>query len=72
MCLGATHWSGVSRLVCGAAKSDAEALGFDEGPVDEAAYEHVARRGLAVVRGILREEAVAVLRRYQALGRPIY
>ena len=72
MCLGATHWSGVSRLVCGATKSDAETLGFDEGPVDAAAYDHLTRRGLAVVRGVLREEAVAVLRRYQALGRPIY
>ncbi len=72
MCLGATHWSGVSRLVCGATKSDAEALGFDEGPVDAAAYDHLARRGIAVVRNVLREEAVAVLQRYQALGRPIY
>ena len=72
MCLGATHWSGVSRLVCGATKSDAEALGFDEGPVDAAGYDHLARRGTAIVRGVLREEAVAVLQRYQALGRPIY
>jgi tRNA(Arg) A34 adenosine deaminase TadA len=72
MCLGATHWSGVSRLVCGATKADAESLGFDEGPVDAAAYEHLSRRGLAVVRGVLRAEAVAVLQRYQALGRPIY
>jgi len=72
MCLGATHWSGVSRLVCGATKADAEALGFDEGPVDAAAYDHLARRGVAVVRGVLREEAAAVLRRYQELGRPIY
>lgn len=72
MCLGATHWSGVSRLVCGATKADAEALGFDEGPVDAAAYDHLARRGVAVTRGVLRAEAAAVLRRYQDLGRPIY
>jgi tRNA(Arg) A34 adenosine deaminase TadA len=29
MCLGATLWSGVSRIVCGAGKDDAEAIGFD-------------------------------------------
>ena len=33
MCLGAIHWSGVARLVCGATRADAQALGFDEGPV---------------------------------------
>jgi tRNA(Arg) A34 adenosine deaminase TadA len=72
MCLGAAHWSGVSRLICGATKADAEALGFDEGPVDADAYDHLARRGIAVQREVLREEARAVLRRYQDLGRPIY
>lgn len=72
MCLGATHWSGVSRLVCGATKADAEALGFDEGPVDEDAWAHLARRGVTVVRGVRRAEAAAVLQRYQALGRPVY
>ena len=31
MCFGAIPWSGVRRLVCGAARKDAEAVGFDEG-----------------------------------------
>jgi tRNA(Arg) A34 adenosine deaminase TadA len=31
MCLGATPWSGVRRLVCGARDEDAEEAGFDEG-----------------------------------------
>ncbi|HEX9754406.1 MAG TPA: nucleoside deaminase, partial [Gemmatimonadales bacterium] len=35
MCLGAALWSGVHRVVCGAMKEDAEAIGFDEGPVSE-------------------------------------
>lgn len=30
MCLGATLWSGVSRMVCAATKEDAKAIGFDE------------------------------------------
>ena len=31
MCLGATPWSGIRRLVCGARDEDAEEIGFDEG-----------------------------------------
>ena len=33
MCLGASLWSGVKRMVCGATKDDAQAIGFDEGKV---------------------------------------
>jgi tRNA(Arg) A34 adenosine deaminase TadA len=72
MCFGATMWSGVKRLVCGATREDAEALGFDEGPVTEESYRHLQRRGVEVVRGVLRAEARAVLLRYKELGRPIY
>jgi tRNA(Arg) A34 adenosine deaminase TadA len=72
MCLGAIVWSGVRRLVTGARQEDVQALGFDEGPVTEASYEQLRRRGVEVVRGVLREEARAVLARYQELGRPIY
>jgi tRNA(Arg) A34 adenosine deaminase TadA len=31
-CFGATPWSGVRRLVCGAREEDARRIGFDEGP----------------------------------------
>jgi tRNA(Arg) A34 adenosine deaminase TadA len=72
MCFGAAMWSGVRRLVCGATRADAEALGFDEGPVTEESYRHLQRRGVEVVRGVLRDEASAVLQRYKDLGRPIY
>src|SRR5438045_2544119 len=33
MCLGATLWSGVQRVVYGAAREDASRLRFEEGPV---------------------------------------
>jgi tRNA(Arg) A34 adenosine deaminase TadA len=72
MCFGAAMWSGIRRLVCGATRQDAEALGFDEGPVTEESYRHLQQRGVEVVRGVLRAEARAVLQRYQELGRPIY
>jgi tRNA(Arg) A34 adenosine deaminase TadA len=36
MCLGATLWSGVTRLVFAATRDDAMRLGFDEGPLRRA------------------------------------
>ncbi len=72
MCFGMTLWSGVQRLVCGATREDAMELGFDEGPLTDESYRHLQERGIEVVRGVLRPEARAVLRRYQELGRPIY
>mmetsp|Transcript_18690 Transcript_18690/g.37492 ORF Transcript_18690/g.37492 Transcript_18690/m.37492 type:complete len:236 (-) Transcript_18690:351-1058(-) len=68
MCLGATLWSGVNRLVCGAKKDDASAIGFDEGPVFEESYAHLENSGVEVVRNILREEAAEVLSNYGKVG----
>ena len=64
MCLGATLWSGVSRIVCAATKDDAQSIGFDEGPVFEQSYEHLEKAGIQVTRNILREDAAKVLQRY--------
>ncbi|HEX5005082.1 MAG TPA: nucleoside deaminase [Gemmatimonadales bacterium] len=72
MCLGATLWSGVARLVTGATKSDAEAVGYDEGPVFAESYDHLERRGIVVVREVLRTEAREVLQAYQAAGGDLY
>ncbi|MEJ7811478.1 MAG: nucleoside deaminase [Gemmatimonadaceae bacterium] len=72
MCLGATLWSGVSRLVWGATRDDACRLDFDEGPVFPESYEYLARRGVEIVRGVCREEARAVLELYRARGGEIY
>ncbi|EED96417.1 hypothetical protein THAPSDRAFT_260925, partial [Thalassiosira pseudonana CCMP1335] len=68
MCLGATLWSGVSRIVCGATKDDAQAIGFDEGPVFEESYKHLEKAGVEVTRNVLREEAAKVLTRYGTSG----
>lgn len=72
MCLGAALWSGVKRVVCGAEREDAEALGFDEGPVFPESYRYLRNRGIEIVRGVLREEARAVLGEYRAGGGSIY
>jgi tRNA(Arg) A34 adenosine deaminase TadA len=68
MCMGATLWSGVRRVVWGAVREDAMALDFDEGPVFPETYEYLEARGIELARGVLREEARAVLDLYQARG----
>ncbi len=72
MCLGAALWSGVRRIVCGARREAAAAIGFDEGPVFAASYQYLEDRGISIVRGVLAEEAEAVLKLYQERGGIIY
>jgi tRNA(Arg) A34 adenosine deaminase TadA len=72
MCLGAVLWSGVRRLVTGADRTDACALDFDEGPIFPESYAYLLGRGVALTRGILRDEAVAVLELYRRQGGLIY
>jgi tRNA(Arg) A34 adenosine deaminase TadA len=71
-CLGATAWSGVRRLVCGAPAHDAEAIGFDEGPRRTDWAAQLQARGIQVTLGLLAPEAREVLGAYAARGGPIY
>ena len=72
MCLGATLWSGVRQLTYGSPREDALALGFEEGPVFPESYAYLRERGIAVVPGVLRDEARRPLERYRERGGPIY
>jgi tRNA(Arg) A34 adenosine deaminase TadA len=72
MCLGAIGWSGVRRVVCAATGADAELIGFDEGPKPADWAGELRHRGIEVVEGVLRAEAVAVLLTYRQLGGLIY
>ena len=72
MCLGATLWSGVRRVVFAAGREDASRLHFDEGPVFPESYQYLEERGITIVRNLLRDEAVAVLEQYQAQSGTIY
>ena len=71
-CYGAVVWSGVDHLVCGADTSDAEAIGFDEGPKPSAWAYELERRGIRVTQGVCRADARAVLQDYVKRGGPIY
>ena len=72
MCLGATLWSGVQRVVYAAAREDASMLNFDEGPVFPASYKYLEDRGIEIVRNVLRDEGRAVLELYRNKSGRIY
>lgn len=72
MCLGATLWSGVRRVVCGAHRDDARRLNFEEGPVFPESHAYLEARGIRIVQGVLRDEANAVLELYRAQKGIIY
>jgi tRNA(Arg) A34 adenosine deaminase TadA len=68
-CYGATVWAGVDELLIGARSEDVEALTeFDEGPLPADWIGELQRRGIAVRRDILRDQARAVLAEYGASG----
>jgi len=68
MCLGAIPWSGVRRVVCAARGEDACEIGFDEGAKPADWVGELRKRGIEVLRDVLREEAQAVLRQYAWTG----
>jgi tRNA(Arg) A34 adenosine deaminase TadA len=72
MCLGASLWSGVTRVVFAATREDATRSGFDEGPVFADSYRYLEDRGITIERGRLRSEGASVLDLYVQRGGPIY
>lgn len=72
MCLGASHWAQVGRIVSAALKPDAEAVGFSEGAGTPQLRAEMQARGVIFEDGLLREDGAAVLRRYAAQGGVIY
>jgi tRNA(Arg) A34 adenosine deaminase TadA len=72
MCLGAVLWSGLRRMVTGADRDDATALSFEEGPVFPESYAYLEERGITITRGVLRQEAAAVMELYRRQGGKIY
>ncbi len=72
MCLGASLWSGVRRIVIAARRQDAQDIGFEEGPVFAESERYLQVRGIAIEHDLLRDEARAVLQRYAELDRLRY
>ncbi len=72
MCLGAVTWSGIRHLICGARGTDAESIGFDEGPKPDNWMAALETRGISVKIDIGRTQAVQVIQDYAQQGGPIY
>lgn len=72
MCLGASHWAQIGRIVSAALKEDAEAVGFSEGAGTEHLRIEMEARGVVFLSGFLRAEGAAVLADYAARGGEIY
>lgn len=73
MCLGATLWSGVSRLTYAATAADVQGiLGFDEGPLPRDWQGELNKRGITVAGEYLRAAAVEVLELYRRMDGTVY
>jgi tRNA(Arg) A34 adenosine deaminase TadA len=65
-CYGAVLWSGVRRLVVAGSGPELEQLtGFDEGPMRDDWSAQFQARGIDVLDGVLRDEALATFTRYR-------
>ena len=72
-CYGATVWAGIDELLIGARAEDVQELtGFDEGPLPADWIAELEKRGIAVKRDILRDQARQVFMRYRELDGVAY
>lgn len=72
-CYGASFWAGIDELLIGARSSDVMALSeFDEGPLPADWIGELEKRGIAVRRDILRDEACDVFRFYAQMDGASY
>ncbi len=73
MCFGAVLWSGIRCLsIAGSGQELEELTGFDEGPIHPGWKSELARRGIEMQEGVLREEAVDLFRWFRSSGRLVY
>lgn len=72
-CYGALLWSGVRHLTIPGSGPELENLtGFDEGPIHPDWAAELARRGITLDEGVLRDPAVQVFRDFRASARVVY
>ena len=72
MCFGAIPWSGVRQVVIGARSSDAQDIGFDEGPKTTRWREELEKRGIQTVCDVDRNPAARVLVEYSERNGKIF
>nr|WP_321466350.1 nucleoside deaminase [uncultured Desulfobulbus sp.] len=73
MCFGAVLWSGIRSLVIAGADAEMMAItGFDEGPMPENWRKELADRGIELIEGVMREEALAGFNDFIATNPVVY
>ncbi|MCK5146572.1 nucleoside deaminase [bacterium] len=72
MCMGASLWFGVKRILIAARGEDAEAIGFDEGPKPADWANAFTQRGIEVEQDILRPRAIQLFHEYNKQAGKIY
>jgi len=72
MCCTALVWAGIGEIYSSASTGDVQAIGFDEGLKPSTWVSSLKRRGIRTTRGLLREEAVRILREYKKCGGRLY
>ncbi|CAN5421377.1 nucleoside deaminase [soil metagenome] len=68
MCLAASHWSKIDRIVYGAAIADAARAGFSELEVPAAQLAALGHNSLTVESGLLREECAGLFAEWKQAG----
>ena len=73
MCLGATVWSGVRELIYGSLRSDIQNINhFDEGPIPHNWKEELENRGINIIEGLCRDEAIKIHYLYEEMKGVLY
>lgn len=73
MCYGAVFWSGIRSLVIAGSGPELEAItGFDEGPIHPDWQGELAKRGIDLIDGLMKAEAIEVFRAFAASGSLVY
>jgi tRNA(Arg) A34 adenosine deaminase TadA len=68
MCLSASHWAKIDRVVYGASMADAAAAGFCELQVDARTLADMGKSHLHVDSGLLREECASLFAEWKKAG----
>lgn len=66
MCFTACHWARLDRIVFGASIGDVQAVGFNELTISTETMKREGGSPIALTGGVLREENMALIRRWAA------